>query len=84
MIKFFIILFLILVSNSLKTDEIIRDSKGNYYLMKKNGEFEKLPPPEPGNKYIIKKKVINKKIVKKKIFKQPKKEARVRTNQGFR
>ncbi len=84
MIKIYFIFFLTLIYNSVCADEIIRDSKGNYYLMKEDGKFEKLPPPKPGNKYIIKKKVVNKKVVKKKIFKKPDKSARVRTNQGFR
>ena len=37
------------------SDEIIRDRSGNYYLMKDDGSFKRLPPPKPGKKYIIKK-----------------------------
>ena len=47
------------------SDEIIQDSNGNYFLMKDDGTFVKLPKPKPGNKYIIKKKTIKK---NKKVF----------------
>ena len=65
-----------------KPNEIIKDINGNYYLIKKDGSFEKLPKPKPGNKYVIKKKKIKKE--RKKIFKRVEKKSRVRTNQGFR
>ncbi len=65
-----------------KPNEIIKDVNGNYYLIKKDGSFEKLPKPKPGNKYVIKKKKIKKE--RKKIFKRVEKKSRVRTNQGFR
>ena len=65
-----------------KPNEIIKDINGNYYLIKKDGSFEKLPKPKPGNKYVIKKKI--KKKERKKIFKRVEKKSRVRTNQGFR
>ena len=80
--KFFIIIFLITYFNLTASDEIIRDSKGNYFLMKDDGTFKKLPDPKPGNKYVIKKKIIDKK--KRKIFERPQKKSRLRTNQGFR
>ncbi len=64
------------------SDEIIQDSNGNYFLMKDDGTFVKLPKPKPGNKYIIKKKTIKKK--QKSLLKQPEKKARRRTNQGIR
>ena len=41
------------------SDEIIRDRSGNYYLMKDDGSFKRLPPPKPGKKYVIKKKTKN-------------------------
>ena len=65
-----------------KPNEIIKDVNGNYYLIKKDGSFEKLPKPKPGNKYVIKKKKIKKE--RQKIFKRVEKKSRVRTNQGFR
>ena len=80
--KIFIIIFLITYFNLTASDEIIRDSKGNYFLMKDDGTFKKLPDPKPGNKYVIKKKIIDKK--KRKIFERPQKKSRLRTNQGFR
>ena len=49
-------------SNFVYSDEIIKDQNGNYFLMKDDGTFIKLPKPKPGNKYVIKKKTIKKKI----------------------
>ena len=82
MLKIIIIIFVILSYNYKSfSDEIVQDRNGNYFLMKSDGTFEKLPKPKQGNKYIIKKKKITK---KKKIFTQPEKKARRRTNTGFR
>ena len=69
-------------SNFVYSDEIIKDQNGNYFLMKDDGTFIKLPKPKPGNKYVIKKKTIKKKS--QTIFKKPEKKARRRTNQGIR
>ena len=79
-----IILFFLFYSSSYNSvsDEIVQDRNGNYFLMKSDGTFEKLPKPKQGNKYIIKKKKVTKK--KKKIFTQPEKKARKRTNTGYR
>ena len=83
MLKFIIIFFLIYSYNFKSfSDEIVQDRNGNYFLMKSDGTFKKLPKPKQGNKYIIKKKKITKK--KRKIFTQPEKKARSRTNTGFR
>ena len=54
LLKFTFLFFAI--SYPVISDEIIQDSKGNYFLMKDDGTFVKLPKPKPGNKYIIKKK----------------------------
>ena len=79
-----IILFFLFYSYSYNSvsDEIVQDRNGNYFLMKSDGTFEKLPKPKQGNKYIIKKKKVTK--TKKKIFTQPEKKARTRTNTGYR
>ena len=83
MIKFIIIFFVVYSFNYKSfSDEIVQDKNGNYFLMKSDGTFEKLPKPKKGNSYIIKKKKILKK--KKKIFSQPERKARSRTNAGFR
>ena len=78
-----VIIFFIIFSHNYKSfsDEIVQDRNGNYFLMKSDGTFEKLPKPKQGNKYIIKKKKVTK---KKRIFTQPEKKARRRTNTGFR
>ena len=60
----FILFFLCF--SSLFSNEIIRDKYGNYFLLKSDGSFKKLPPPKPGKKYVIKKKVEEKKIFKRK------------------
>ena len=79
-----IILFFLFYSYNYKSfsDEIVQDRNGNYFLMKSDGTFEKLPKPKQGNKYIIKKKNVTKK--KKKIFNQQEKTARPRPNTGYR
>ena len=68
--KIFFLLFLTF-SSFILSDEIIQDRNGNYFLMKDDGTFVKLPKPKPGNKYIIQKKTIEKKS--KSILKQPEK-----------
>ena len=62
-----IILFFLFYSYNYKSfsDEIVQDRNGNYFLMKSDGTFEKLPKPKQGNKYIIKKKKL---LIKKKKF----------------
>ncbi len=85
-----IIIFFVVYSFNYKSfsDEIVQDKNGNYFLMKSDGTFEKLPKPKPGNKYIIQKKTVTKKKTitkkKKRIFTQPENKARRRTDTGFR
>ena len=55
MLKLICILVITAFSKISVPDEIIRDRNGNYYLMKDDGSFKRLPPPKPGKKYIIKK-----------------------------
>tara|TARA_B100000989_G_C19474590_1_gene442305 strand:- start:672 stop:953 length:282 start_codon:yes stop_codon:yes gene_type:complete len=57
MLKFIYILIFLIFSDVCLSDEIIRDGNGNYYLMKDDGSFKRLPPPKPGKKYVIKKKI---------------------------
>ena len=83
MINILIFLFIFFYQNKSFSNEIIRDENGNYILIKKDGTFKKLPPPKPGNKYVIKKKVIQKKS-ENKFFKKQTKKSRVKTNQGIR
>ena len=44
-----IIIFIILISfNSfIFADEIIKDNAGNFFLIRKDGTYQKLPPPKP-------------------------------------
>ena len=65
--------------------EIIQDKQGNYYIMKNDGTFTKLPAPKAGNKYVIKKKTIStKRKQNKSIFKRIEKKSRSKSNQGIR
>ena len=83
MIKILIFLLISIFQKHIKSNEIIIDKNGNYFLIKKDGTYQELPAPKPGNKYVIKKRVIHKKE-EKKIFKRPVKKSRTRTNQGFK
>lgn len=53
-----IIIFFVVYSFNYKSfsDEIVQDKNGNFFLMKSDGTFQKLPKPKEGNRYIIKKK----------------------------
>ncbi len=73
----FIILLIFILLFDISANEIVKDSNGNYFLIKSDGTYEKLPKPKPGNKYILKRKLIEKK-------KKEKKKARRRTDTGFR
>ncbi|MAW02013.1 MAG: hypothetical protein CMI81_03915 [Candidatus Pelagibacter sp.] len=84
----FLILFssIILLFSPSTSDEIIKDHLGNYYLMRNNGTFKKLPPPKPGHKYIVKKKIEKFAEPKKqnKIFKRVESLKNVKQNKGSR
>ena len=79
MIIFFLFTFFF---NSINSQEIIINKNGDYFLMKSDGLYKKLPKPSPGKKYVIKKK---KKIQEKKlIFKKVEKKSRKKGNQGIK
>jgi hypothetical protein len=81
---YFVLIILTFPINSFSA-EIIQDQQGNYYIMKKDGTFTKLPAPKAGNKYIIKKKILsNKRKPNKSIFKRVEKKSRLKSNQGIR
>tara|TARA_B100000989_G_scaffold267539_1_gene221682 strand:+ start:1012 stop:1275 length:264 start_codon:yes stop_codon:yes gene_type:complete len=81
-----IIAILFLLSSNSYADEIIKNSIGEYFILKNDGSYTKLPPPKPGFTYkIIKKKKQNLNVPKKKsIFSRIEKKARKKTNQGYR
>ena len=68
----------------LSADEIIQDKNGDFFLMKDDGTFKKLPRPKPGHKYVIKKTKKYLEDKNTKIFSRTKKKARRKTNSGFR
>ena len=80
--KILIFLFLILFYSHNSANEIIRDSGGNYYLLKKDGSYKPLPPPKPGHRYVIKN--VPKKKKSFTIFKRQENKARTKTNTGYR
>lgn len=81
----YLVIIILTFSINAFSAEIIQDQQGNYYLMKKDGTFTKLPTPKAGNKYIIKKKTLsNKSKSNKSIFKKVEKKSRVKSNQGIR
>ena len=81
---YLVLIILTLPINALSA-EIIQDKQGNYYIMKKDGTFTKLPAPKAGNKYVIKKKTLStKKKQNKSIFKKVEKKSRLKSNQGIR
>ena len=79
---FFLFLFLFLYCDFNFANEIIRDSVGNYYLLKKDGSYKPLPPPKPGHRYVIKN--VPKKKKEFKIFKRQENKSRMKTNTGYR
>ena len=84
MIKILTIILILISFTSISSGEIVKDINGNFFLIKKDGSYEELPPPKPGNRYIVKKKSVKINKPKKKIFKRVEKKSRIRTNQGFR
>ena len=78
-----ILTLFILFFNTINSQEIIIDKKGDYFLMKSDGTYKKLPKPSPGKKYTIKKSI--KKIKDKNIiFKRVEKKSRTKGNQGIK
>ena len=77
-----LIIIIIIFSEGSLSDEITIDKNGNYYLLKNDGTYKKLPEPKPGYKYVIKKEKIEKE--KKSFFKYPEKKSRKRTDSGIR
>ena len=86
-IFFYIVLFLIFYVEQVISAEIVKDRSGNYYIIKDNGSYQKLPPLKPGMKYVLKPKEIKKskkEIMKKKLRDKSTRSAkRVITRQSF-
>ena len=78
-IKIFLIFFFSLFSECL-SDQIIKNAAGDFYLLKNDGSYKKLPPPKPGHTYKIIKKNKDNPIPKKSIFSRVKKKGRKKTN----
>jgi len=82
-----IALFFIFSTDQIHSTEIVKDKNGNYYLIKDDGSYKKLPPLKPGMKYVLKpseKKKSKKKILKKVLKDKSSRSAkRVITRQSF-
>lgn len=77
--KFFLIVLIVLsISKFNFSNEIVRDRQGNYFLIKKNGTYLKIPPPKPGYKYQLKKKEVSPKD-RSKFIERPKKNRDTRS-----
>ena len=78
--KILLIFFFASVSECF-SDQIIKNTVGDFYLLKDDGSYKKLPPPKPGHTYkIIKQKKESTAIPKKSIFSRVKKKGRKKTN----
>ena len=83
--KFFLFLVMsFFLSGNLESDQIIQDKKGNYFILKNDGSYKRLPKPKPGHKYIIKERKVPMAKERWGILKKTEKKARTRTNTGFR
>ena len=71
---YFTLFTLIFYQNLSFADEVIQDINGNYFIIKDDGTFVKLPPPKPGYKYTIQKKKLKKKLKEIKCLKDLKKK----------
>ena len=81
----YLVLIILTFTINVSSAEIIQDQRGNYYIMKRDGTFTKLPAPKVGNKYVIKKKTLStKRKQNKSIFKRVEKKSRLKSNQGIR
>ena len=76
--KFFWITFILLcITSNIQSAEIVKDRYGNYYLIKEDGSYKKLPPLQPGKKYVLKPTIVNKQ--KKQVFKKVLKDKSTRS-----
>lgn len=86
-IFFYIVLFLFFSAEKVTGTEIVKDGNGNYYIIKEDGSYKKLPPLKPGMKYVLKPKEIKKpkkEIMKKNLRDKSTRSAkRVITRQSF-
>ena len=62
---FYIALFFVFSVEQAFSAEIVKDRNGNYYIVKADGSYNKLPPLKPGMKYVLKPSEIKKSKKKK-------------------
>lgn len=82
-ISFILIIFVLQISSAIG-DQIIQSTNGDYYILKNDGTFKKLPKPKEGFTYKIKKKEIQNDTNKNSIFKRIEKKSRQKTNSSIR
>ena len=82
--KIFLILFIFFfkISNAFG-DQLVKTKEGDFYILKKDGTFEKLPKPKEGFTYKIKKKKVSNQI-KKSFFKRVEKKGRKKNTHSIK
>ena len=73
-ISLVLFIFFFKISNAFG-DKLIKTKEGDFYILKKDGTFEKLPKPKEGFTYQIKKKKVSDPL-KKSLFKKVEKKGR--------
>ena len=64
-------------------DQLVKTKEGDFYILKKDGTFEKLPKPKEGFTYNIKKKKGSNQI-KKSLFKRVEKKGRKKNTHSIK
>lgn len=77
-----VLLIFIFSALRLNTGEIIKNDLGEFFILRSDGSFEKLPPPKPGHTYKIVKKKYNSQKPKKSFFSRVEKKGRVKSPLG--
>lgn len=82
-ISFIFIIFVLQISSAI-SNQIIQSTNGDYYILRNDGTYKKLPKPKEGFTYKIKKKEIQNDTSKNTIFKRIEKKSRQKTNSSIR
>lgn len=82
-ISFIFIIFVLQMSSAI-SNQIIQSTNGDYYILRSDGTYKKLPKPKEGFTYKIKKKEIQNDTSKNTIFKRIEKKSRQKTNSSIR
>tara|TARA_B100000886_G_C20420376_1_gene491291 strand:+ start:359 stop:619 length:261 start_codon:yes stop_codon:yes gene_type:complete len=81
-ISLILFIFFFKISNAFG-DQLVKTKEGDFYILKKDGTFEKLPKPKDGFTYKIKKKKVSNKL-KKNLFKRVEKKGRKKNTHSIK